>query len=273
MLETTNTTNEKGNDMTNQAIRLTCAETSKMIRKDLKQFNGVKFSVRSHTYSLGASIRIEWTHGPTRKEVGAVIEKYIGADFDGMTDSATYRGPFEVDGVKYDSGADYIFLEREYTEQRTDAAVEAVAKYYDVELAEYTQQCACELYVEKFQTFLSTKVRQMMESDEDLRIVLVVKQNERIEGKAKLLRDNETLAMAQTKARMYRDHEDTATEWRDIVAKRLVVFNGRLDEIVKNTDDKTRDEWATMLGNDMLQFMSSLADAAHFDHKWGPDAE
>lgn len=39
--------------------RLTCAETAKLVRKELKKhFPGQKFSVRSHTYAGGASISI-----------------------------------------------------------------------------------------------------------------------------------------------------------------------------------------------------------------------
>jgi hypothetical protein len=44
---------------------LSCAETAKLVRKVLKTaFQGVKFSVRSDTYSGGASIDIRWTDGP-----------------------------------------------------------------------------------------------------------------------------------------------------------------------------------------------------------------
>lgn len=66
---------------------LTCAETAKLIRKQLSQkFPGVKFSVRSQTYSMGASIDVGWTLGPTKKQVEAVTEPFAGAGFDGMID-------------------------------------------------------------------------------------------------------------------------------------------------------------------------------------------
>ena len=66
---------------------LTCAETAKLIRKDLKaNFPGVKFSVRSDTYSMGASIRVKYTDGPAEADVKAVTDKYVGAGFDGMID-------------------------------------------------------------------------------------------------------------------------------------------------------------------------------------------
>lgn len=52
-------------------------ETAKLIRKELKQqFPKVKFSVRTSTYSMGASIDIRWTDFPTEKLVMKAIEKY-----------------------------------------------------------------------------------------------------------------------------------------------------------------------------------------------------
>ncbi len=40
---------------------LSCAETAKMIRQVLKEsFPGVKFSVKSSTYSMGASITVRY---------------------------------------------------------------------------------------------------------------------------------------------------------------------------------------------------------------------
>lgn len=70
---------------------LSCAETAKLIRAQLKtQFPGVKFSVRSSTYSGGASIDVRWTDGPTEKEVDRVVGPFEGARFDGMIDMAYY---------------------------------------------------------------------------------------------------------------------------------------------------------------------------------------
>lgn len=65
----------------------TCAETAKLIRKALKnKFPGQKFSVRSDTYSGGASIRVRWTGGPTVENVKAITEPFEGGGFDGMID-------------------------------------------------------------------------------------------------------------------------------------------------------------------------------------------
>jgi hypothetical protein len=66
---------------------LTCAETAKLVRRALKEaFPGQKFSVRSDTYSMGASIDVRWVDGPTQKEVDRVVKYFEGGDFDGMID-------------------------------------------------------------------------------------------------------------------------------------------------------------------------------------------
>jgi hypothetical protein len=66
---------------------LSCAETAKLVRAALKQaFPGIKFSVRSSTYSGGASIDVSWTDGPPAAEVEKVSGVFAGADFDGSID-------------------------------------------------------------------------------------------------------------------------------------------------------------------------------------------
>ena len=78
------------------------------IRRELKKaFPDVKFSVRSDSFSMGCSIDISWQDGPTTTEVDALINKYQYADFDGMTDSTTYRDDPWSDvfgGAKYVHG-------------------------------------------------------------------------------------------------------------------------------------------------------------------------
>ena len=69
---------------------LSCAETARLIRQAVKRsFPGVKFSVRSHTYSGGASIDVRWTDGPTGRMVDSVVQAYRGGAFDGSIDLAT----------------------------------------------------------------------------------------------------------------------------------------------------------------------------------------
>jgi hypothetical protein len=107
---------------------LTCAETAKLIRAHLaREFPGTKFSVKSKTYSMGASISVRWTGGPSSKRVSAITSNYEGSHFDGMIDMASTHGTegsrgfipaatasAPVEGAeKVSPGADYVQVARE----------------------------------------------------------------------------------------------------------------------------------------------------------------
>lgn len=71
---------------------LTVSETAKLIRIQLKkQFPNTKFSVRSSSYSGGASIRISWIDGQTQKTVERYVRGFEGSSFDGMNDLKSYQ--------------------------------------------------------------------------------------------------------------------------------------------------------------------------------------
>lgn len=111
---------------------ITCADTAKLLRAALKsQFPGIKFSVRSNTYSGGASIDVSWTDGPFTSEVDSIAKRYEGASFDGSIDLKEYHddlvwfeGDSEPTVVHY--GADYVFTSRDlspaYIEQLSKVA-------------------------------------------------------------------------------------------------------------------------------------------------------
>lgn len=66
---------------------ISATDTAKLIRKALRRsFPGVKFSVRTDKYSGGASVRVQWTDGPTTWDVDALVKPYAGAGFDGSID-------------------------------------------------------------------------------------------------------------------------------------------------------------------------------------------
>lgn len=101
---------------------LSCAETATLVRGALKQaFPSVKFSVRSKTYSGGASINVEWTDGPKPSDVERITNLYTGASFDGMIDLKSYHDSILVDEsgnprvVSF--GSDYIFTRRNVSEE------------------------------------------------------------------------------------------------------------------------------------------------------------
>ena len=88
--------------------------TAKLIRQSLKEaFPGVKFSVRSSTYSGGASIDVSWTDGPNAAQVESITKGFKAASFDGSID---YQGSIHhmMDGEQVRFGADYITSTRRY---------------------------------------------------------------------------------------------------------------------------------------------------------------
>lgn len=147
---------------------MTCAETAKLIRERLKaEFPGVKFGVRSKTYSGGASIRVEWTDGPTKAQVEAVTGRYAGGRFDGMIDLAYsvdhYLMPDGTatlasspgsagcggldpkfrqfkptpDAVRVRFGADYVFTERRHSAGLCKRALDKLARKYGFDASQF----------------------------------------------------------------------------------------------------------------------------------------
>ena len=83
-------------------------DVAKLIRKELKAaFPGQKFSVRVDRYSLGSSIDVRWTDGPTIKQVEAQTRKHEAHKF----------------------GPDYVFAHREISHLQAKKA-EAIRWLY-----------------------------------------------------------------------------------------------------------------------------------------------
>ena len=123
-----------------EKINESAVETAKKIRKELKKaFPGVKFSVRSSSYSGGSSVDVNWQDGPMQKEVEAITERFNSSSYDGMQDMKVTSG-YEYKGKIY-NGADYIFANRslssEYKKQ-----IQAVAKemFEDFHINDWTYQ-------------------------------------------------------------------------------------------------------------------------------------
>lgn len=92
------------------------------IRKLLKrEFPNVTFRVTSDSYSMGCSVDVRWTDGPTSEQVRKISDQFQECDFDGMTDSTSYRHTLmpELFG-----GAKYVHESRDYSAQ----AYQAVAR-------------------------------------------------------------------------------------------------------------------------------------------------
>ncbi|WP_396329407.1 LPD29 domain-containing protein [Burkholderia anthina] len=117
-----------------KTLYLSCAETAKLVRAALKEaFPGVKFSVRSSTYSMGASISVRWLDGPNTKQVDSVVRGFSGSYFDGSID---YKGSVHhmtttSEGFQSVSmGADSVSTSREFTDEAVTRACEAVYRRF-----------------------------------------------------------------------------------------------------------------------------------------------
>lgn len=109
---------------------MTCAETAKLLRQALKEsFPSVKFTVKSKTYSGGASIRVGWVDGPVAADVKEITDRFEGAYFDGMID---YQGSryHKLDGEEVHFGANFIFVEHELSKARAEAVIELCNSHY-----------------------------------------------------------------------------------------------------------------------------------------------
>lgn len=110
-----------------------CADTARLVRAALKEaFPAVRFSVRSKTYSGGASINVEWTNGPSGADVKAIVGRFEGSYFDGMTD---YKGSNynEINGEAVTFAADYVFTSRRYTAPVLTGIVSSVLNEYGLD--------------------------------------------------------------------------------------------------------------------------------------------
>lgn len=102
---------------------------SKNIRIELKKtFPGVKFSVTTKS-----SVNINWTDGPNKAEVEAIVNKYEYGDFDSMTDSYNYNH----DNVFPDvfGGSRYVFANRSLSAELIRKIADDLG--YSVELDQY----------------------------------------------------------------------------------------------------------------------------------------
>ena len=101
---------------------------AKNIRTELKRaWPGLKFSVTSERFSMGDAIRINWTDGPTSKQVDAIANKYKAGSFDGMEDIYNY----DTTGFNALFGdAKYITTSRDNSDAAIAAALAAVARKF-----------------------------------------------------------------------------------------------------------------------------------------------
>lgn len=102
---------------------------AKNIRLELKaNFPGVKFGVRTERFSMGDSIDVKWTDGPTSIQVDSIIQKYSAGSFDGMVDLYTYS---HTDFTKKHGDAKYVMGQRSFSDFFVGRAIAALKKEYN----------------------------------------------------------------------------------------------------------------------------------------------
>lgn len=99
---------------------------AKNIRKELKQFTGIKFSVRNRHYG---SVDVNWTDGPTLEKVKAIIDKYKDGYYNGMEDIyVSKETPFNM----VFGSAQYPSAKRSYSDAMTGKAINKIISAYDL---------------------------------------------------------------------------------------------------------------------------------------------
>jgi hypothetical protein len=99
---------------------------AKNIRKELKKFKGVKFSVRNSYYG---SIDVNWTDGPMQEKVKTIINKYKDGYFDSMQDIYEYSAsPFNA----VFGSAQYPGVQRSYSDEMIGKAIDKLISAYDL---------------------------------------------------------------------------------------------------------------------------------------------
>ena len=109
---------------------ISVTETAKIIRGELKTaFSKTKFSVRSSSYSGGASICVSWSDGPAESKVSAIVKQFEGSSFDGYTDSKNYHHS-TYNGEEVYFGADYVNTERKTSRLFVEVVTNAFCAYW-----------------------------------------------------------------------------------------------------------------------------------------------
>ena len=116
--------------------RMNLVDTAKLVRKALKAaYPTVKFSVRTDRYSMGCSIDVTWSDGPTFTMVKPLLDAFCGTHFDGMTDSKhSITQEYEGEVVKFE--VDYVQGQRSISTAFMQQIAYKVAAQYHVAIPE-----------------------------------------------------------------------------------------------------------------------------------------
>jgi len=103
------------------------AEVAKLLRKELKEkFPGIKFNIRSRSFSGGNDVRIDYINGVPADEIRKIVNKYEAGSFDGMTDMYNY------DYDKTGPTAKYIMVNRNISDDVWEKTKRDLAYSYGI---------------------------------------------------------------------------------------------------------------------------------------------
>ena len=105
-------------------MKTSSALCASVIKKELKKvFPNTTFSVKSTNFSMGNSVRVNYTDGPLQSKVEDVVNKYQYGDFDGMED--IYRYNNHRDDIPQ---AQYVNVKREISPEIKNKIVKEIKK-------------------------------------------------------------------------------------------------------------------------------------------------
>ncbi len=132
-------------------------EVAQIIRYTLKQaFPATKFSVRLSRYSMGYSIDVHWTDGPTGSQVTPILDRFESKGFDGMTDSSYYCGKRTYQGTEVEMNGGYVHGHRHLSRTVLASVADRVA--YDCGLEAPAVMDGSDAYIQGNQALHSVRV-------------------------------------------------------------------------------------------------------------------
>lgn len=126
-------------ELKNNPTKSSSANCAAAIREELKkEFEKVKFSVKSSNFSGGDSVSIEWIDGPTSEQVDGVVKKYQYGHFNGMDDIYEYSNSREdIPQSKY------VHTNREISDEVKNIVLESLRSFYSEDVEEYQLRQDC----------------------------------------------------------------------------------------------------------------------------------
>jgi hypothetical protein len=142
--------------------RIDTADVAKLVRKALAQaFPATVFRVRISRYSMGSSIDVRWTDGPTTHRVEELAGGFKGSTFDGSDDSTRYHdSTLNGEAVHYSNN--FIHFRRDYSDRFVARVAEGLRERLGLQVPG-TLNAAAGLYIASHNDWASTLIHRLAE--------------------------------------------------------------------------------------------------------------